>query len=111
MRGHVVGTFDRVDKGLVFWDQTVQSRFHIGTDIRVGIFIDRKARRGVLQENLEDPDSNVLEFGDCRDDLAGNQMKTAWVRTNPDRFLGPKHSELFSLCIRQKASASGWRFK
>jgi hypothetical protein len=37
-------------------------------------------------------------------------MKAAWVRTNPDRFLGPKHSELFSLCIRQKAAAFGWRF-
>ena len=110
MGGHVVGTFDRVDKGLVFGDQTIQSRFHIGTDIRVRIFIDRQARRGVLQENLQDPDSNVLEFGHCRDDLAGNQMKAASVRTDPDRFLGPNHSELFSLCIRQKASAFGWRF-
>ena len=110
MRGHVVGTFDRVDKGLGFGDQTIQSRFHIGTDIRVCIFVDRKACRSVLQENLEDPDSNVREFGDCRDDLAGNQMKATSVRTNPDRFLGPKHSELFSLCIRQKAAAFGWRF-
>lgn len=110
MRGHVVGTFDRVDEGLVFGDQTIQRRFHIGSDIRVCIFIDRQARRGVLQENLQDPNSNVLEFGDCRDDLACNQVKAASVRTNPDGFLGPKHSELFSLCIRLKAAAFGWRF-
>lgn len=108
VRGHIVGAFDGVDKGLVFRDQAIQGRFHIDANIRVGVFVDCQARRGVLQEHLEHPDSNVLEFRDCRNDLAGNQVETAAERTDSDRFLAPKHSGLFSLCSRRKASVFGW---
>ena len=96
MSGHVVRSFDRVHKGLVLRDDAIESRFHIDSNIWVSVLVDRQTRRGVLQKYMQEPNLNLIDRWDRREDLVGNQVEAATVGADADCFLGPKHAKILA---------------
>lgn len=56
VRGHVIRPLARVNIRKIFRGNRVKRRFQVSGHIGVGIFVDGQRCRGVLDENMEQPD-------------------------------------------------------
>jgi len=92
MGGHVVGAFASVAMREIFGSDRGERGLEIERHIRVGVFVDRQRGRGMLQEQMQQADTQVGEFGQGVDDLAGDEMKTAWAGSELECALVPRHS-------------------
>lgn len=78
VRGHVVWPLQSVlVVGRAFRDHLVEMAFQISTYIRIGILIDRQGGRGMLKEEMEQPDFDLTDLGQCCKDFLGDQMKAS----------------------------------
>lgn len=89
MGRHVVWPLAGVDKWGTFGAQLVGRSFHIHTDVRIGVLVDRETGRGMLDEDLEHSEFDLLEVFDRIDDLACNQVKPTTAGAKFDGRLGP----------------------
>lgn len=55
----------------------IENRFHICTNIGIGVFIDRQTRRSVLDEHVQQSNSQMSNFWDSVNYFIGDQMKPA----------------------------------
>jgi hypothetical protein len=53
--------------------------FQISANIGVGILIDRQGGRGMLKEEMEQPDFDLTDLGQCREDFLSDQVKASWT--------------------------------
>ena len=63
MGGHIVRPLTSVNKRRVLWAEPVGGGFEVHSHIGVGVLVDRQAGGGMLDENVEDSDANLLDFG------------------------------------------------
>lgn len=88
VRRHVVVAFERVSViGLAFADQAVEHGGHVGTHVRIGVFVDRQGGGSVLQEQVEQPRAGQRR--QLRENFVGYQMAAA--RTGAQRKLGLRY--------------------
>ena len=77
MSRHVVGAFTGVNKRRAFRAQLVGGRFHVDTHIGIRVFVNRKPRRCVLDENMQHPDRDFVDLRAGGQDLSSDQVKPA----------------------------------
>ena len=78
VRGHVVWSLEGV---LVvrsaFRDHLLEMAFQISAYIGIGILVDRQGGRGMLKEEMEQPDFDLTDLREYREDFLGNQVKAS----------------------------------
>ena len=89
MGGHIVRALTGVDKRRVFWAELVGGCFEVHSHIRVGVFVDRQTGRGMLDEDVQDSDANLLDLGKLGQDGSRDQVKPSAFGRKGDRFLVP----------------------
>ena len=79
-----------MNKRRALWAELISGGFQIHLDVRVGVFVDRQARRSVLDENVQNPHAKVLDLGKLRQNIAGDQVKASALGRESNRFLVPE---------------------
>ena len=80
MGGHVVRAFHRVHVGEIFTGDLVERHLEITGHVGISVFIDREARRRVLDEDVQDADAKFFHALDRRLDLGRDQVESAATR-------------------------------
>ena len=95
MGGHIVVALQRMAViGVPFGYQTVENRFQVDSDIRIGIFIDRQRRRGVADKQMQQPGRG--QFRQTGGNFVRHQVETAGAGTQRENSLcyhGPEDNE------------------
>lgn len=78
VRGHIVWPLQGVlIVGSAFRNHLMEMAFQISANIRVGILIDRQGGRGMLEKEMEHPDLDLTDLGQCGEDFLGDQVKAS----------------------------------
>jgi hypothetical protein len=84
---------------LVVRRNTVQCVAHIGADILVPVFVQRERARSVLDEQVEEPDFVVFDFGQFVDHAVGDEVAASRARGERELLLEPGHGLLFASAL------------
>lgn len=86
---HVVGAFDRVNVRQRFRNGVIHSRFKIGPNIGIGVFVDRQRCAGVLDKEVQQPHADRFDFRNLAQDGIGDQVIPPSLGRHADRALNP----------------------
>jgi hypothetical protein len=89
---HVVGALDGVPiVGLVFGHHLVEVALQVPPDSGGRVFVDRERGRGVLEEDVQQPDADLRQFGKRADHRVGHEVKAAGLGIEREGMLDPIH--------------------
>lgn len=97
MSWHVVGAFDRVNVRQRFGDGVVHRRFKIGSDVGIGVFVNRQRRAGVLDKEVEQAHANRFKFLNLPQNRVGDQVIAPALGRQIDCSLNPHLISLLSV--------------
>ena len=72
MSWHIVGTLASVNERHRFRANQIHRCFHVDSNIRICVFVDRQAGRSVLNEYLQHSNAKLLQFGKCVNNMPRN---------------------------------------
>ncbi len=88
--GHVVGALVGVGPvRRVLGDGLVEVGLEVAPHVGRGVLVQRQRRRGVLHEEVEQPDPQLAELGQLADHLTGDEVEAAPGRAQRDLALEP----------------------
>jgi len=99
MGRHVIGAFERVNIRKIFRCDRVDGRFQIDADVGVGILVNGQRGRGVLNEDVREPNSKTSQLGTGIDDATRDQVKSTWKWTDGNLLLHPRHERRDPLLV------------
>lgn len=86
MAGHVIVTLQGVlPARLSLRHQAVHGESHVMPHVGVIILVDGQATTGVLDHEVQQP--HLRQLGQVTDNLAGDEMKSAWARLQGELYL------------------------
>ena len=77
---HVIRAFIVVDKAWIsLWNQLIYESLEILSHCKIGVFIDAKTCRSMLNKYLQKTDSNLPDFWKGPLHLISNQVVALWI--------------------------------
>jgi hypothetical protein len=108
MGRHVVRSLDRVNIREVFRNDVVQSGFEIDPHIGIRIFVEGQTGRSVLNEDMQQPDTDTGQFRDRVHHRSSDQMTSTSVGSEGQGAMMPNHKAI--IAILPGAQGRGCRF-
>ena len=71
--------------------QPIQRIAHIRAHVVIPVLVERQAAAGVLDEQVQQADFVVAQFGELGGDVVGDQVAAARARGEREGFLEPGH--------------------
>lgn len=71
--------------------QAIQRIAHVGAHIVIPVLVERQAAAGVLDEQVQQADFVVAQFGELGGDVVSDQVAAARARGKREGFLEPGH--------------------
>jgi hypothetical protein len=108
MGRHIVRSLDRVNIREVLRNDVVQSGFEIDPHIGIRIFVDGQTGRCVLNEYMQQPDTDTGQFRNRVHHRSGDQMTSTSVGSKGQGAMMPNHECI--IAILPGAQGRGGRF-
>lgn len=94
---HIIRPFQRVGIRQFFRAKMVDRHFHINANFGIGVLIESKGRRGVLEKQMQHANLEFLKFVKLFNNLASHQVESSRPSLKTDSFLMPIHGDLIRL--------------
>lgn len=92
VRRHIVRPLEGVlVVGGTFRNHLLEMAFQVSAYVGIGVLIDRQGGRGMLQEEMEEPDLDLTDLGQRREDLLRDQVKASRTSGQGTLSLDPIH--------------------